>query len=153
MNERKTLFVAAVVLLIAMFASNFQSSFSGFATSGGTTIDINPNPVVINTGGYGDVGIMHVTVTPGYSGVRNEWISIERNGERMSSTIREVCRDEHSAICYDKSTIQYVVGTNPDTWPSDAVYTVKVEENVVERTVSGSRKQVYATEDFRIIYQ
>ncbi|MEK6952908.1 MAG: hypothetical protein AABX29_07890 [Nanoarchaeota archaeon] len=148
MNERKTIFLAIGVLLVAMIASNFtNSTLSGYQIkSGGTVIDINPNPVSRN-------GVIEVTVYPGPDGVKNEWMWIERNGERIQGTNKKICADEatKSAVCYSPSTVKYLVGTNDDTWPSYATYTVKVEENVEERSLGGIRQKVYATANFNII--
>ena len=148
MNERKTIFLAVGVLLVAMIASNFNSStLSGYQVkSGETVIDIKPNPVSRN-------GVIEVTVYPGSAGVKNEWMSIERNGVRIQGTNKKVCTEEatKTSVCYGTSTVKYLVGTNDDTWPSDATYTVKVEENVEERSLGGIRQKVYATADFNII--
>ena len=49
MNERKTIFLAVGVLLVAMIASNFNSStLSGYQVkSGETVIDINQFPTFL----------------------------------------------------------------------------------------------------------
>ena len=148
MDERKTIFLAVGILLVAMIASNFtNSTLSGYQVkSGGTTIDIRPNPVGRNQ-------IIEVTVNPGPSGVKNEWMVIEREGNRIQGTNKRICADQPTkeAVCYDTSTVKYLVGTNDDTWPSDTTYTIKVEENIEERSLGGIRQNVYATADFNII--
>jgi len=147
MNERKTIFLAVGVLLVAMVASNFNTSLSGYQVkSSGTVIDINPNPVGRNK-------IIEVTVYPGPEGVKNEWMWIERNGVRIQGTNKKICVDEATkvAVCYSPSTVQYLVGTNDDTWPSGATYTIKVEENLYGRSEMGIKQKVYAKADFNII--
>ncbi len=148
MNERKTMFLAVGILLVAMLASSFRAPLSGYQIkdSGGTVIDVSPNPVGRNQ-------IIEVTVYPGPSGVKNEWMWIERNGVRMQGTLKQVCPQEGTkeAVCYDMSNVKYLVGTNDNAWPSDATYTVKAEENVESRSAGGIRQNVYATADFNII--
>ena len=145
MNERKTIFLAIGVLVVAMVVSNIGIPLSGYEVMDSQSrIEIKPNPVERNQ-------IIEATVFPGPRGVKNEWMWMERNGAKMQGTLKKICPEMKEAVCYQTSTVKYLVGTNDNSWPSDVIYTVKVEENSNVRSAGGIKQDVYATADFSII--